>query len=231
MDNKMKICVLACLFLSLAGCRHRLEILNRADYEVVSLPTATSQKGLTVGLSANRQYADLIKMVASEMRKLGEYNVTIVDSQTTASELITDVDIVLRFDDLSGDGSWGNFFVCWPGFIVATHAWRGYRYVIDWSIRADIEFSNEDAKERTMRRTIEIKLDVRFSRTGTGASNHASYAIYPFFTIPAIINGFWNLSYDDHVTQEVHLVFDETAARFVAKELVVTINQKMKEVK
>lgn len=231
MDSKARILLLTCLFMSFVGCHHRLEILNSSDYDVTSLPLASSQRGLTVGVSANRQYADLIKVIASEMRKLGKYNVTVIDSQTTASELITDVDIVLRFDDLSGDGAWGNFFVCWPGFIVATHAWKGYRYVIDWPIRAEFEFANEDANRKSMRKTIEIKLDVRYSRTGTGAWNHASYAIYPFFTIPAIINGFWNLSYDDHVTQEVHIAFDETAARYIAKELVVFINQKMEEVK
>ena len=231
MSGKLQIYSLACLFFYFVGCRHRLEILNQTDYEVGSLPTATVQCGLAVGLSANRQYSDLIKMIAEEMRKLGKYNVTIIDSQTTASELITDVDIVLRFDDLSGYGSWGNFFVCWPGFILATHAWKGYRYVIDWPIRAGFDFSNADANKKNIRETIEIKLDVRYSRTETGAWNHASYAIYPFFTIPAIINGFMNLSYDDQVTSEVHTAFNKTAARFVAKELVVFINQKMKEVK
>ena len=225
--RKLGVLSCACACAIFVGCQHDLEIRNKSDYQVTVWPSANSQKGLTIGLSASRQHADLLNKIAAEMRRIGEYDVTIIDSQTETADLLTDVDVKFEFDGLSGTGSFGNFFVCWPGFFLATHVWRGYAYTVDWPIRTEIQFSGGEI----LRENIPISLDVRFSRTGTGMWNHASYAIYPFFTIPAFINGIINLSYDDHVTPEVRLAFDDTAARYVAGTLVKSINQKMEGLK
>ena len=220
--------VLLALLLLLSGCRHRLEVLNQSHYKVDNV-SDLSQKGLVVSLSSNHQTGEVMRwlgIIAKDMEEIGGYKTSVVDIATDNTMLINDVHITIIFREITGDGSWGNFFVCWPGFLIFTHAWKGCSYDVHWGIESAIDFSGGLSYTDNQN----FNLDVRYASSGTAMANNWGWAIYPLFTVTAIMKGYQTLSFDKQMIGELHSVFDETAAHYLAKKLVLLINRKMTEV-
>ena len=116
-------------------------------------------------------------------------------------------------------GNISNFFVSWPGFILFTHAWLGYGYDIDYSVRCIV--SHPTTGEKISEFTEPIHLHLRhadFDRTWAAGCGWLF-----LYTATAFVNGFYVMTYDDDITPLLYDTAYPVLADGVAKRIISAI--------
>ena len=173
----------------LCGCSHDLEIrdLDRFSERVMD----ASQAGLSVGLALDSSDLDdeiLAQEVASALQRQARYHVTYPATDFTRA----DVFIRMTLVEQEKTGSVGNFFVCFPGFLLFTHAWLGYAYHSTLTVRCDLVAAVTGEHIGTIE--VPIGLDMRQAELDRTWAN--GFLGWYYAGIPCFINGFFCVPYD-----------------------------------
>lgn len=122
--------------------------------------------------------------------------------------------------DLQGSGDASNFLVSFPGFLLLAHAWLGYGYDVDVSVKCVIHNTNQLMKLGDFGE--EHHLRIRYADLGTTWAPGWSW--YPLLcAIPAFVNGFVVMGYDTDVTPELKSQLFPLLAEQVAAKIVSSI--------
>lgn len=221
--KKRKIFLAALSFASVCfcGCSHDLEITNRAIYTAGM--TDFSYRGLAVSVvpenSVDVATKLLCKEVESALSRQAGYRIL---SPMMARREKPDVFIELAIKSMEGSADGGNFFVCWPGFLLFTHAWLGYGYRVVLNVQCDLVAAGTNDKISTENFSLPIEMrHAEFDRTwGNGIS------WFPlFFSYPAYFSGLiCCLEYDRKITPKLYEAIFPALGETIAEKLVSRIN-------
>ncbi len=200
------------------GCSHDFEITNINTY-TAGIPDHR-YRDLNVLVTGSGSYNQtellLTQRTAEAMAQLGGYR--IFSTQHATGDL-PDVQVRLSMVKWEKDGSTGNFFVCWPGFILFTHAWLGYYYESNFTVQCElIDTSTQDTIETFI---VELPLEIRHAEFDRTWGNGMGWLF--FYTLPAAVNGIVCTGYDPDLTEIIH----ERAFPIISKELAMRIVQRI----
>lgn len=212
-----QMAVLVAMALLAMSCAHPLAVKNIGLYK----PTFTSsqQRTITVGLSASTASPEeerLVLAVTNAMKRDG-FRVTYPFFPT--EESLPTVEYLVKVTTSSEyKGSGWNFLINWPGFLIWTPAWHGYRYRALYGFDVDIT----DTKTNTTlpRQSISVDLDIRHAdmgRTWTEISWLEWSAI-------AFIGGLIFTRYDTDVTPLLVDATEHKIGDYVASKIAGTLS-------
>ena len=117
-------------------------------------------------------------------------------------------------------GSAGNFFVCFPGFLLFTHAWLGYAYHYGLTARCDMTASVTGEHIKTL--DVPIRLDMRHAEFDRTWAN--GYVGWIYLGLPCFFNGFFCIPYDPDLDPELRQQAFPALGAHVASEIIRTLN-------
>lgn len=201
----------------LCGCSHDLEIrdLDRFSERVMD----ASQAGLSVGLALDSSGLDdeiLAQEVASALQRQARYHVTYPATDFTWA----DVFIRMTLVEKEKTGSVGNFFVCFPGFLLFTHAWLGYAYHSTLTVRCDLVAAVTGEHIGTIE--VPIGLDMRQAELDRTWAN--GFLGWYYAGIPCFINGFFCVPYDPDLDPVLRREVFPILGAHVASQIIRTLN-------
>lgn len=204
------------LVTSLLGCSHNLEVLNLTDYSRHAMDA--SQTGLTMTLelrNVSTEGDSFAQALAQALAAQGGYRVNYPARITDHADVSATLSLVA-----TRAGNPGNIFVAWPGFIIFTHAWLGYRYDVSYDIRC--ELTAPATGERIGTVTVPIHLGMRHAEFDRTWANGCAW--FFFYTLPALFNGVYCSSYDSDIDPLLRRDVFPTLAGHVATEIIRTVN-------
>lgn len=199
----------------LCGCSHDLEVLNLTDYSRRAMDA--SQTGLTLVLKLNDTSADgdsFAQALAQALATQGQYRVTYPSRPTDQADVAATLSLVA-----TRSGSPGNIFVAWPGFLIFTHAWLGYRYDVSYDIRCELTAPATGEYIGTV--TVPIRLGMRHAEFDRTWANGCAWLLYAY---PALFNGIYCVAYDPDIDPLLRRDVFPTLAGHVATEIIRTVN-------
>ena len=210
--------MLALLTVGGLGCRHELEVENLYQYSKQA-EIDKSQEGLVISLIPSSSFhRDFYHLVSEKMEMLGGYKVDVFGDRDRA-----DMTISIK-DFCGGTSDWTNFLVCFPGFILFTHAWLGYRYVCE--PRWDVIAIDRNINKELFRQTIDMELELRYAGPSKTWANIVGLCAVGVGW--SVVNGICvAISYDEDATEELFRTTQDAMATYVAQQLVKKINSAM----
>jgi hypothetical protein len=198
-----------------SSCSHNLEIINLGTYKNKNLNML--DKNVTIGIipSTNSPYVNkLFKGIATELEKYSA-DVRLPYSVENSMPIDVKANIDIRLDV---KGSSRNFWINWPGFIIFTPLWHGYKYRNKYNI--DVLLSRAADNQKIDSFSVPVNLEIRHSD-----SNRTWIEVsFLDWSITAFISGFVFIQYDKNVTE---LVVDEIQmpiGNYIAQKIVSRIN-------
>lgn len=177
----------------ISGCSHTFEVKNMSLYkpQFVNL----QGKDIRVGISAVTSTPEEERLVMAITNALKREGLKITYPFYSNDENRNSVDYVVKLACSSQyNGSGWNFLINWPGFLVWTPAWHGYKYKVLYGFDADI--TNTKTNEALPRISSPVELDIRHAdmgRTWTELS-------WLEWSVIAFIGGIMFTRYDHDVT-------------------------------
>lgn len=201
---------------AICGCSHPVEIKNLRDYRSTELNPLADQVAVGIVPSpGDKQSEQLIRSIAVGLKK--HTNMVVmpyVPATTRSTDVVAHISVQPDYR-----GSWANFFINFPGFLVWAPAWNGYVYKIDYTI--DIVLSRESDNEKIDSWTMPINLNIRQSDISrTWAAEISWFEVGVF----ALVSGAIYTGYDEDVTPLVLDKIDTPIGDFVAQEIVNRLN-------
>lgn len=189
----MPIAALIFVMPILSGCSHTLEVKNMQLYkpQFVNLQGKTIRVGLSA-VTSTPEEERLVMAIANALKRDG-FQVTYPfylkeDNQRS-------VDYIVKLNCSSEyKGSGWNFLINWPGFLIWTPAWHGYKYRAIYGFDADV--TNTRTNQALPRISSPIDLDLRHAdmgRTWTELS-------WLEWSVIAFVGGILFTRYDHDVT-------------------------------
>ena len=176
-----------------SGCSHTLEVKNMRLYkpDFVNL----QGKSIRVGLSTVTSTPEEERLVMAVSNALKREGFKITYPFYPNDENRNSVDYIVKLNCSSEyKGSGWNFLINWPGFLIWTPAWHGYKYRTFYGFDADI--TNTRTNESLPRISASVDLDIRHAdmgRTWTELS-------WLEWSVIAFIGGIVFTRYDHDVT-------------------------------
>lgn len=210
--KKMGSWISAILILAvfISGCAHPLAITNLSTYQASTFNSFETP--LRVGVKSNCYEMDEKNLVKKIGEGLGKYNATVTSAVRPDN---SNVDVVVTVDVNSDyNGSGWNFLINWPGFLIWTPAWHGYRYTVEHDV--NILLTDAESGEIIDTFDIPVVLDVRhaaINRTWTEISWLEVSAI-------AFVGGVVFTQYDPSVTPLVSEKAAPVVGDYIAQEIV-----------
>lgn len=176
-----------------SGCSHTLEVKNMRLYK----PDFVNLQGesIRVGLSTVTSTPEEERLVMAITNALKREGIKVTYPFYPNDENRSSVDYLVKLTCSSEyKGSGWNFLINWPGFLVWTPAWYGYKYKALYGFDADI--TDTRTNESLPRISSLIELDIRHAdmgRTWTELS-------WLEFSVIAFIGGILFTRYDHDVT-------------------------------
>jgi hypothetical protein len=211
-----KLVWLIAVALLTTGCSHTLEVKNIGLYkpEFVSTPPNPPLVGLSMATSSPEEER-LVMAVANALKRDG-FKITYPFYPT--EENLRSVDYLVKLTTSSQyKGSGWNFLINWPGFVLWTPAWYGYKYRVVYGFDADITDTRTSAM--LPRLSMPVDLDIRHAdlgRTWTEVSWLEWSAI-------AFIGGLIFTRYDADITPELVDRTEQKIANYVASKIAVAL--------
>lgn len=219
--KKRKIFLAALSFASVCfcGCSHDLEITNRAIYTAGM--TDFSYRGLAVSVvpenSLDPTAKALCQKVEDALARQAGYKIVPPSRNWSAKP---DVSVNLAITSMKASGDKNNVLVCWPGFLLFTHAWLGYGYQMDLNVRCDLVAAGTNDKIST--ENFSLPIEMRHAEINRTWGNGISW--FFFLGFPALINGFCCLEYDRKITPKLYEAIFPALGETIAEKLVSRIN-------
>lgn len=201
--------------LALTGCSHDLEIKNINTYRTSSFGTITDP--MIVGITATTASFEEEKLVdhfAQAMRKEGAQVLYPYNPASGRAAVAAMVDLRTDYK-----GSWANFFITWPGFLIWTPAWNGFVYKHDYEF--DVTLRDEESKQMIGNVRERVHYNIRHAemdRTWTEIG-WLEVGLIPF------VGGFFFTQYDDDITPDVVGLGGPVAGAYVARRVANQIGQ------
>lgn len=201
----------------LAGCTHPLHVKNLYEYRSPYISECSEAK-IGLASSAGDYYEEYLSdMVACAMEK---YGVNLTYPYDYESEDGEGIDYFVLLDIQSEyKGSGLNFFINFPGFLLWTPKWHGYKYEAHYNVYAKV--MNMATLEMVDEFNIPIELNMRHSeidRTWVEIS-------WLEWGVIAFIGGIYSIRYDEDVTP----VLMDTCGNQLADYIAAHVLQSVKE--
>jgi len=191
---KKNLLLLLCIMLLMMGCTHNLRLINQ---EASKPSQARLAKAVKIGFVSSNDA--LINSVIEETSRQ-----TMVKEAKKGYTIGADegVDYVSELTNTMTYSAYGeNFIITFPGFIIFTHAWLGYKY----NINIDTKSKILDSKGNVLsEQKITTPYDFRYTSFARGATSSLVGWLTPGWGILDIIPGIiFAVSYDDRGNQEL----------------------------
>jgi len=206
------LCVGALL---LGGCTHELTIENLDTYRPFG--GANLDKPLRIGIASDAYDPEHKRLLDGVASALSGYSATVTMPYVPNNP--KEVDVVARIDiKTEHNGSGGNFWINFPGFLVFAPAWHGYGYEVKHTIKC--ELTKPGSKEAFDQFQLPVTLDIRHAAINRTWTEVSWFEV----GIIALVGGFVFMDYDQSVTPLVSEKVETPLGKYVAQEIVKRIN-------
>jgi len=206
----IKISMILTILFSIFGCTHDLRIKNIATYQNLGYNQLNEKS--TIGIIADVDNLNHKKIIRGVAEKLIKLNTTPILPYTYTNT--HPVDYIVKININSNyKGSWVNYFIDFPGFLIWTPTWNGYIYKINHNVK--ITLIDGKTKQEISQFNIPLNFDVRqadIDRTWIENSWFECGAI-------AFVGGFFHTRYDEDVTAMVTNEVYYPIGRYIAEEI------------
>lgn len=179
-----------------SNCAHSLEVKNLRLYK--SQFVSAQGQDIKVGLSAvtsGPEEERLVIAVANALKRDG-FKVTYPFFPSKDSLQAVDYHVKLTMSSEYKGSGW-NFLINWPGFLIWTPAWHGYRYRTIYDFDADI--TDARTGETLPRISAPVDLDIRHADMGRTWTEISWFE----WSLIAFIGGILFTRYDHDITPQV----------------------------
>jgi len=192
MKEKIMKLIITFLFFIILGCTHTLEVKNLTDYKA-----SCSSKPIILGINTNIQDLYDRRLVDEVVNSLQKYVKQVIMAYSLNTEK-NPADVVISIDCYSKyRGSWVNFFINWPGYLIWCPAWNGYVYKANYDFQITLTDPKTGNTFSNFNVPIHYKLrQAEFDRTWTEIG-WLEWGVIPF------IGGIFFTKYDPDITSDV----------------------------
>lgn len=204
--GNVALIIIASIF---SGCAHQLEIKNLNTYSNTSLIALEQQT--KVGIASDTREIEgkiLVKEIANSLQKYNVWTTTSVILNKQNLDYIATIAI-----DSNYKGSGWNFLINWPGFLIFTPAWHGYKYTIEHNVSILLTDTKSGNQIGTI--IVPVGLDIRhaaINRTWTEIG-------WLEFGIIPLVGGIFFIQYDENVTSIAHEKAMPVISDYIAQEI------------
>jgi hypothetical protein len=211
MISRITLFVLAVAILS--ACTHTLELTSKPSDMTIE---RTPQNPVRLGLNATDD--QLLNAVINE---IGVHSrVADIKKDYHAGDAGVDYEILLK-KDVTYNATGQNFFITFPGFIIFTHAWLGYKYTVDIETTSVLMDPNGS---RLNEAVIQTPYEFRFTSFPRGAAASLVGFFTPGFGILAVIpGGIFAANYDERANTELVESITPSFRSFVSGKVIEQI--------
>ena len=147
----------------ITSCAHPLEVKNMGLYKPTFINNATT--GKKIGLSTGTIKPDEERFVIAIANSLKRDGFKVEYPFYPQEDNLQSIDYLIRLTTSSQyKGSGWNFLINWPGFLIWTPAWHGYKYKVLYGFDADI--TDTRANESLPRISTPVELNLRHADMG-----------------------------------------------------------------
>ncbi len=202
----------------LCGCSHKLDVTN-LDVYTAGQPNH-SHREVSVAVSpvnsTDRDEVNLALRTGDALARLGGYKMRPATEQWGQKP---DVVVRLSIKNAEKTGNAGNFFICWPGFFLFTHAWLGYGYSCEFDVLCEImDGTTGDCLDSL---EMNLPLEMRHAEFDRTWANGYAWMAY---SITAIFNGIYCQSWDPDLDDKLYTLVYPKLGEELAKPLMKKIN-------
>jgi len=212
--RRARLTILALLAISTtSACTHQMEVKNLHEFSKAS----SAQRQLTLALEdrsttpAERAYFDYVREALAVHPAVRSVKVLPNVPPDFAPDYV--VAVHPRADYR---GSWLNYFITFPGFLLFTHAWNGFVYRAD--LVTEIALSRPGAAPATAS-PIATDYDMRHCDFGRGFWTSSGWYTPGYGALNALI-GLWMVRYDDDATPEFQSEVRSAYGSYIANSIV-----------
>jgi len=212
MKKKVMTLIITFLFFIILGCTHTLEIKNLTEYRASS-----SHKPLVLGVNTNTQDLYDRRLVDEVINSLQKYVKQVIIAYNLNIEK-NPADVAVSIECYSKyRGSWVNFFINWPGFLIWCPAWNGYVYKANYTFQVTLTDPKTGNTFSNFTVPVHYKLrQAEMDRTWTEVG-WLEIGIIPF------IGGIVFTKYDKDITPDVIDEVGTNTGAFVASRILQEI--------
>jgi hypothetical protein len=210
---KRLLAVLLVFSLCFIGCTHQLRLTNAQFSPAMSAP----QKPVGIGFTPANYGDDTL--IPSAIKELS-LNAAVRNVKTNCQiEAVPDIDYFCDMNKtMNYRASGQNFWITFPGFILFTHAWLGYKYFVDITTQSKLM---DPAGKELDTTSIMTPYELRHCSFARGAASSLIGWITPGWGLLDIIPGFiFMSSYDKRATPEFIEAAKPSYATFVSSKII-----------
>ncbi len=209
-----------------AGCTHNLEVKGFDRYHTGKHDHSFKDVKVVVLIDDTKhtrketeELSPIAQKVQDALAKQGGYSVSVLRGMPRNPA--ADVIVKLGVSNLNKSASGSNFFVCWPGFIIFTHAWLGYGYKFELVTVGDVILASDNTSLGKV--SVPLNLCVRYADFETTVLNGITWFEW---SILGAVNGIIQMSnYDDDFEDELHARVYPIYASQIADGIIEIINR------
>lgn len=199
-----------------SGCAHPLTVKNIGMYKPEFVNSQNLGHKIGLVSSTESPVDERLLMTTANALKRDGFNVIcpFYSNGNNHSEVDYIVDLNLS-SEFKGSGA--NFWINWPGFLIWTPAWHGYKYGADFDVMANIV--NTDSGNEVCSLDFPIDLDIRhaaMNRTWTEISWIEWSAI-------AFVGGLMFMKYDETVTPLLMDKYEHRLGEYISSKIAKSI--------
>ncbi|MFA5688228.1 MAG: SHOCT domain-containing protein [Kiritimatiellales bacterium] len=196
----------------LTACTHPLAVKNLDMYRQHSMGAPLEQP-IRLGIREKNHQMDAKRMARDFAVDIGRYN---VQATTAIYPDNSNVDVIASFDSRSQyKGSGWNFLIDWPGFLIFTPAWHGYKYNVVHDVKVDLT----DAQTGQFIKSVNIPIDLDVRHADMKRTWLAESGWWLFWTIPSFVGGIFHIGYDEDVTSLLEKNAGPVLTDYIAQEV------------
>ena len=202
---------------ALAGCTHTMSVRNLDDYVKT---TPAPARPLTIVLEDRSQSPDEHADFTFVHEALATHPAvrTVFVGTEVPADVVPDATIAIR-PHPAYHGSWCNYPITFPGFLLFTHAWNGYVYSADLATEVEVR---EDGRPATTR-AIDTRYRMRHCTLKRGALASSGWYTPGWGGLNAVI-GFFMIRYDAGSTGPFQKEVRAAYGSYVANSIVELLN-------
>jgi hypothetical protein len=208
--------VTGCAF-ALSSCAHSLDVKNLSLYKPDFINSQEQQIKVGVIGATNTPEEERLLLAAVNALKRDGFKVTY--PFYAGEESRSTVDYIAKVSTSSEyKGSGWNFLINWPGFLVWTPAWHGYKYRALYTF--DIDISHPATKTDLPRLSVPVDLDIRhadMNRTWTELS-------WLEYSVIAFVGGIIFTRYDKSLTPQLLLATESKIGDYMGSKIASNIS-------
>jgi len=211
MKTYLKLVTIVFIGFMMFGCTHDLRITNLDRYQNFEFKQFRNKT--IIGIVPELDNIEHKKIVKSFAEGLTKYEAVVILPYNLLN--ISSVDYITKISINSNyRGSWTNYFIDFPGFLIWTPVWHGYNYTISHNVQIKLISGKTNKEIKQFNIPIELKVKQADSGRTWVQCGWLETGIMPF------IGGFFHIQYDDDVTAMVTKEIYYPIGSYVAEEII-----------